>query len=252
MRSLSSKSEVESALAARFKSAFKLREKSTAETVSSGVDKVDSLTGGIPRGSITEIAGPSSSGRTSLLLSMLSRAAIRKEYCALVDATDSFDPASAAAAGVDLDRLLWVRCGGDPEHALKSTDLLLQSGGFGLAVLDLGDVQNRDLRRIPTSYWFRFRRAIETTPTVLVVIAQEPVVRSCAALSLEMGLESTVSSSPTHLLRGLRLRVERRRPVVPSTPQARFEVRTHYDDGGTEREDTPRMSGKKKFSVRQK
>lgn len=246
MRAISSRAELESALAARFGSAVRLRPKTVIETVSSGIAQVDSVTGGIPRGAITEIAGSSSSGRTSMLLSMLAEAAHRKDYCALVDATDSFDPESAAAAGVELDRVLWIRCSGDPEHALKSTDLLLQSGGFGFAALDLGDVSIRDLRRIPISYWFRFRRAIENTPTALLVIAQEPAARSCAALSLEMVRESAVLSGPTHLLRGLRLRVERRRPVAPSSPRACFEARAHYDDGETDREAIPRMTGKKK------
>ncbi|HEX8872012.1 MAG TPA: hypothetical protein VF758_04555, partial [Candidatus Acidoferrum sp.] len=81
------------------------------EMVSSGIPQLDSLTGGLARGCLTEICGAASSGRTSVLLSALARATERGEVCALVDASDAFDPASAAAAGTEMGRLLWVRCG---------------------------------------------------------------------------------------------------------------------------------------------
>src|SRR5271157_3290528 len=92
------------------------------ELVSSGVPAVDRVTGGLPRGCLTEIFGAASSGRTSLLVSILAEATARQEVCALVDAEDAFDPASAAATGVRLDRLLWVRCGHRAEYALKAAD----------------------------------------------------------------------------------------------------------------------------------
>ena len=81
------------------------------ETIPTSIPQVDKLTGGVPRGGLTEIFGPASSGRTSLLLALLAQTTAREEVCALVDASDAFDPHSAAAAGVDLKRLLWVRCG---------------------------------------------------------------------------------------------------------------------------------------------
>src|ERR1700720_3415142 len=81
------------------------------EMVSSGIPQLDSLTGGLARGCLTEICGTASSGRTSVLLFALARATQRGEVCALVDASDAFDPASAAAAGMEMSRLLWVRCG---------------------------------------------------------------------------------------------------------------------------------------------
>src|SRR5471032_207613 len=100
------------------------------ERVRSGVAEVDAATGGLPRGCLTEIYGPASSGRTSLLLSILAAATAREEVCALVDADDGFDPASAAESGVGLARLLWVRCGGPclerAWQALKAADLLIQ------------------------------------------------------------------------------------------------------------------------------
>src|SRR6202795_1897715 len=80
------------------------------EMVSSGVPQLDSLTGGLARGCLTEICGAASSGRTNLLLCALARATQRGEVCALVDTSDAFDPTSAAAAGMEMNRLLWVRC----------------------------------------------------------------------------------------------------------------------------------------------
>src|SRR5271169_618760 len=114
------------------------------EMASSGITAMDALTGGLPRGCLTEICGPASSGRTTLLLAALAAATRRGESCAVVDASDVLDPQSAAAAGVELNRLLWVRCAEDSpprrlEQLLRAADLLLESGGFGLIVLDLGD-----------------------------------------------------------------------------------------------------------------
>src|SRR5207248_1908478 len=172
--------------------------------------ELDAKIGGLPRGALTEIFGPASSGRTSLLLASLAAATRRQEICALVDAGDAFHPESAAAAGLDLERLLWVRCasgrtsGHSGEHSsghssersgekrleqtLKATDLLLQSGGFGMVVVDLGDIPAQVARRIPLTSWFRFRRAVENTPTVLLVLEQEPYAKTCASLVLRLVL----------------------------------------------------------------
>src|SRR3954468_13589279 len=76
----------------------------------SGVTALDArLGGGFPRGQLSELVGPRSSGRTSLLLQAAAAATGRGELVALVDALDMFDVESAAAAGVDLARLLWIR-----------------------------------------------------------------------------------------------------------------------------------------------
>jgi recombination protein RecA len=249
----------------------KLEVRPAPATVSSGIAQIDALTGGLPRGALTEIFGPASSGRTSMILAALAEASRRQEVCALVDAGDSLHPESAAAAGLDLRRLLWIRCGGNLaqkhrdtegieelknekwgmenqktnslpqintdqresgsihhssfaihhssrnsklgtrnfsgnwqlttdhcvsnrqsspwdrlEQVLKTTDLLLQSGGFGMVVVDLADVPPRFARRIPLASWFRFRRAVENTPTVLLVVEQEPYAKTCASLVLKM------------------------------------------------------------------
>jgi RecA/RadA recombinase len=115
----------------------------TPEFLSSGLPSLDRIIQGFPRGAISEIAGPESSGRATLVHSLLASAMAKLEVCAYVDAADAFDPQSAAAAGVLLPQLVWIRCGHDAEHALKSADLLLHAGGFGVVVLDLCRVGRR-------------------------------------------------------------------------------------------------------------
>jgi hypothetical protein len=178
-----------------------LEVRQSPEMVSSGIPQLDSLTGGFPRGCLTEICGTASSGRTSVILLALARATQRGEVCALVDASNAFNPASAAHAGMELSRLLWVRCGeksSAPKHpsaranfaqleqVLKVTDLLLQSNGFGMIALDLGDIPPASARRIPLASWFRFRRAVEHTPTALLVLEQQPIAGSCSSVLLKV------------------------------------------------------------------
>jgi len=280
--------------------------RSDVELQPSGVAELDAvLGGGFPRGSLVELCGPASSGRTSLAFSLLAQATERQEACAFVDVSDSLDPISLAAAGVELPRLLWIRCGemGDREpdlksssyfapaekegtktqgprsaskkpvqirgwrhprelmrdvekaipaivakqtgatesaqihviarcageqverdrepprrgirpsrclpmkietyparevryerrhtkpwkrleQALKSTDLLLHGGGWGVVVFDLGGISWVDARRIDLATWFRFRRAIENTPTTLILLGEESCAKSCASLVL--------------------------------------------------------------------
>ena len=238
MKAAISKLEVESEVTTRFANAFKLLEKPPVAVLSTGIPEVDSLTGGLPRGAITEIFGSASSGRTSFMLATLAYATKHDEICVVIDTNDNFDPASAAEAGLDFDQLLWVRCAANLEHAFKATDLLLQGGGFGLVVLDIGDVPSRESRRIISSWWYRFRRVVENTPTVLVVIAQDSCVRSCASLALQMNREADLwsavtlsspaslshlslvtnhrsSEKPTHsnLLSNMHVQISRKKPV---------------------------------------
>jgi len=183
------------------------------ETVRTGVTELDAAAGGLPRGCLTEISGPASSGRTSLLLSILAAATEREEACAVIDAEDCFDPLFAAAAGVRCERLLWIRCGHHAEHALEAVDLLIQGGGFGLIAMDLGDTPLETARRISLTSWFRLRRAVENTPTVFVTVARESNAKTCASLMLECTRERVSwSQNSTKLLRGIRVRVARRKP----------------------------------------
>lgn len=296
------KQGIETGLIGRGLEGFQNR--AAVELQPSGVTELDAVIGGgFPRGSLVELYGPDSSGRTSLAFSLLAQATERQEACAFVDVSDSLDPMSLAASGVKLPQLLWIRCGEnqgreldlkayfspanqetkrvsasdslskrpmpthgwrhpresmrgvdkaipslvgkqavsaesaqihivarcageqverdrepprrgirphrllpssrkfDPprqmqrgsrsttpwkrlEQALKTTDLLLHGGGWGVVVFDLGGVSWVDARRIETSIWFRFRRAIENTPTILLLLGEESCAKSCASLVL--------------------------------------------------------------------
>src|SRR5208337_1022897 len=96
-------------------SASRLAVRPAPEMVPSGVRELDALTGGWPRGCLSEICGAASSGSTSVLLAALAAATQRQEACALVDTSDMFDPTSAATAGMNFERLLWVRCDSCPK-----------------------------------------------------------------------------------------------------------------------------------------
>lgn len=200
------------------------------ELVPSGVPEVDRITGGLPRGCLTEIFGPASSGRTSLLVSILAEATVREEACALVDAGDAFDPASAASAGVRFDKLLWIRCGHNAEYALKAADLIVQGGGFGVVAMDLGDTPPATARRISLTSWFRLRRAVEHTPTVLVAVARQSNAKTCAGLMLECARERVEWRGPSvpavaRLLQGIRARVLRRKPARETGAHVLFSLR---------------------------
>ena len=149
-----------------------------------------------------------------------------------------------------MDRLLWVRCGENSHHAehrleqlLRVTDLLLESGGFGLIVLDLGDLPPQTARRIPLTTWFRFRRAVEHTPTVLLAVERQSIAGSCSSLLIKLGLiklgsiklnppenpERTMNSqfpAPTHaqLLTGLEITAELVRSRMERKPVCSAEI----------------------------
>jgi RecA/RadA recombinase len=298
---------------ARVTPASQLENRPAPEMASSGIPAIDALTGGLPRGCLTEICGPASSGRTSLLLAALAAATRRGEFCVVVDASDALDPHSAAAAGVELNRLLWVRCGEDRnlptpqngcpisraslareacpefvervgtsspvtfnaafdfnradlkenvhkndwknndwkkndlqknvsrqsehrlEQVLRATDLLLESGGFGLIVLDLGDLPTQSARRIPLTTWFRFRRSVENKPTILLAIEQQAIAGSCSSLLLHLGPPSMEKNNflcPTHtqLLTGLNISAELIRSRLDRKPvrSVRFATKTAW------------------------
>lgn len=267
MKTAIAKTEIVSILADRVGSVFERRKRSPAEILPTGIVEIDERWHGFSRGSITEIHGAASSGRTSLLLSALAAATSNQEICALVDCNDSFDLSSAAKVGVSFDRLLWVRCSDKLEHAFKAVDLLLHGGGFGFIALNLCDVPAKTARRIISTWWFRFRRAIENTPTALIVITPIACVRSCAALVLELKNETSVWSGAvslgsknrdgqltereltiphlslveahripfvsnfhfahSQLIQGLRIRVKQQRPAHWSAVTVSFNARQH-------------------------
>ncbi|MGA8620176.1 MAG: hypothetical protein WB660_16840 [Candidatus Sulfotelmatobacter sp.] len=221
--------------------ASRLEARPAPEMVSSGIAAIDALTGGLPRGCLTEICGPAASGPTTLLLAALAAATRRGEFCSIVDASDALDPQSAAAAGIELDRLLWVRCGENshhPEHRLEQllrvADLLLESGGFGLIALDLGDLPPQTARRIPLTTWFRFRRAVEHTSTVLLAIERQSIAGSCSSLLIQLGAKGywikqpmdSPSPAPTHaqLLTELEITAEIVRSRLDRKPARSAEI----------------------------
>jgi recombination protein RecA len=191
------RSKIEADLRGRVASPFAYRDRNAFELVSTGIPEMDALVGGLPRGAMTEICGAACSGRTSLLLSALASRTADGEVCALVDARDSFDPLTGNAAGIALQKLLWVRCQ-NIEQALRATDLLIQAGGFGMVAVDLSDVPTKIVRQVPLNAWFRFRRAVEDTPTILLLLEQESHAKTCASLvlRLEAGEARWVEASP--------------------------------------------------------
>jgi hypothetical protein len=161
------------------------------------------LGGGFPRGQLSELVGPRSSGRTSLLLQMMAATTARGELVALVDALDMFDVESAAAAGVDLDRVLWIR--GHVvtsqglarelnqraiEQAIRAFTLVLQAGNFGLVVFDVAEAPPEAVRQLPFTTWLRLQRMVEGSQTACVLVGGEPMARSSAGLTLRLGLRA--------------------------------------------------------------
>jgi recombination protein RecA len=134
----------------------------------------------IMSGEITEIEGRPSSGRTSLLVACLADVTRRGTPAALIDTEQAFDPVAAARAGVDLRRLLWVRCGGRRDLALRATDLLVRCPGFALVALDLGERPPR----VPLTVAFRLRLTVHRTGTALLIMARRRIAGPSAALAL--------------------------------------------------------------------
>lgn len=158
-----------------------------ADLGATGVSEIDhALGGGLRRGQLSEIVGGRSTGRTAIVCRALAEAVSRGELVALVDTCDRFDPQSAAAAGVDLSRLLWIRDTGDVPRAIKAMNLVLQAGGFGLVVLDLADAPPRMVRGLPFTTWFRLARVIEGSQTVALLLAAEHLARSSGGATIDM------------------------------------------------------------------
>lgn len=191
-----SAASVRASIEAQIPSAFAVYRRPEQRTILTGIPQIDHATAGVPVSALTEICGSdlASSGKTSLLISLLAQAT-QKHFCALVDADDSFDPGSARAAGANLSRLLWVRCGRQKsklkplEQAFKVTDMLLQSGGFGLIAVDLSSLAERLVHKVPLMTWFRFSRVVEKQQTALVFLEQQPHATSCAGLVLKLNAQ---------------------------------------------------------------
>src|SRR5258708_29901880 len=144
------------------------------------------------RGEITEIVGGLSSGRTSHLLACLGEVVGRGETAALVDTEEIFDPGSAAEVGIDLRRLLWVRCGSNREVALRAADMLVRCPGFALVALDLGE----RVPRLPTTMAFRLKFAVRRTGVALLIVGRRRLTGASAALAVPRLRAGTAPPAP--------------------------------------------------------
>lgn len=257
----------------RFPAALTPAPRALREVAATGVAEVDAhLEGGLPVGAISELTGPASSGRTSLALAFLAQRTAEGRACAWVDANDAFDPESAAASGVLLPQLLWVRCRNAAapaqpnkfravkagavwthlDQALRAADLLLQAGGFAALVLDLGQTAREQGNRIPLATWFRFRQAADRTRCSLVVLGRASYAQSAAAMVLACRPSRAIAAGET-ALRGFAFQIERRRerfepiaiprelgkkpPVSAWTAGAPWDIDCDIDRGGARDEE---------------
>ncbi|MBE2213219.1 MAG: hypothetical protein IAE82_05050 [Opitutaceae bacterium] len=151
------------------------------QAVATGLAGVDeALGGGLPRGALTELvfAAPSSGGQL-VLLHLLQAARRLHRFLGFVDGADGFDPQTIEPAGL-LHHLLWVRCAG-AAAALQATDLIARDSNFALLALDLRGCAARELRRTPSTVWYRLQRVLEPTSTALVVLTPQRLVPAARA-----------------------------------------------------------------------
>ncbi|HSR68924.1 MAG TPA: ATPase domain-containing protein [Acidobacteriota bacterium] len=173
---------------------------SRIERLSSELPHLDELLGGgFPRGAMVELIGGPSSGRSTLALRVLARAAAQDELTAYVDAFDALDPLAAQACGVDLEKLLWVRCASaaasrSMARAFKAADMVARGGGFGALVLDLDRPSappGESGLTAPCKTFFRLQKAVERTPLLMLVLNRRGLAGSAASLALSLRRAST-------------------------------------------------------------
>lgn len=190
-----------------------LAEQARAPRLATGLDAVDRLLGGgFPRGHLSEITGPLSSGRTSLAVALAAAATRAGEVVAWIDPSDSLDPASLEAAGVDVERLLWVRPVRTAD-ALRCAERLLVARGFALVVLDLHlaadpkDPALRAVRDARAGAWLRLTRCAAASATALVLLGREPALGSFAALAVDLRATRLRFAERPAWLEGLEARI---------------------------------------------
>jgi recombination protein RecA len=239
------RAQIESTLAERIPSALTPMARVPYAVAPTGIPEMDLLLhGGFPVGALSEVVGPECSGRTSLALAFVAGMTQAGKVCAWVDVSDSLHPESAAAMGVDLTRLLWVRCGSSVkkqnhgtapaklptaaikkvskswarlEQALRVTDLLLQAGGFSCIVLDMGSLNAEYALRVPLATWFRFRAAAERLQSNVLLLTQHACSRNSAGLVLRLEPGSVLTADST-IFTGLEYRAALARQRFPQSP----------------------------------
>ncbi len=183
--------------------------------LSSGLTLIDNLLGGgIVRGRISEIVGGTSAGKTSLAACFVASATRRGETAAWIDPLGACDPATIAATGADLARVLWTSLPGGTiapfmesgtprppidfarkpfvKKLLRATELILEAGGFGLVVIDFATYA----RGIPQSAALRVARLAERTGAAVIVLADYRMCGTFAALSLALSRNRACFSRP--------------------------------------------------------
>jgi hypothetical protein len=150
-----------------------------------GLAAIDHLLhGGLPKSAISELVSIRfSSGSALIVAALLRQTCQTRQWLGLVDGQDCFDP--APLDNTLLSRLLWIRCR-ETKQAFQAADLLLRDGNLPLVVFDLRLNPAAELRRIPTTTWYRLQRIVELTSTTLLVLTPHPMVKSAhVRLSLE-------------------------------------------------------------------
>jgi recombination protein RecA len=240
------RAQIEATLAERIPSALTPMVCVAYPVVPTGIPEIDLLLhGGFPVGALSEVVGPECSGRTSLALAFVAGMTQSGKVCAWVDVSDTLHPESAAAMGVHLSRLLWVRCGSSPvtvplpgikkaprskswarlEQALRVTDLLLQAGGFSCIVLDMGSLNAEYVLRVPLATWFRFRAAVERLQSNVLLLTQHACSRNSAGLVLRLQPGSVLAPDST-IFTGLEHRAELARQRFHQSPGNVFPMRS--------------------------
>jgi hypothetical protein len=183
------------------------------------------LQGGVPAGAITAVGGPRSSGKTALGYAVIAGLTAAGSAVAWVDVGNAFDPEHAAAAGIRLQHVLWIRPP-DVRVGLRATEHVLETGGFALVLLDLDDeARPRPMSR--TTSWLRLTRTVATSSAAVLVITA-----SAADVAAAVCLETTVhtvsfidATGPQPLFDGIVSVVECRKNKLGPTSAAGMPLR---------------------------
>ena len=179
----------------------------------------ESMLDPIHAGAIVEIVGRVSSGRTSLLFAWLAATTGVGGVVALVDVDATLDVASAARAGVDLRRVLWVRARARRERAWSALSLLARCPGFSLLAFDAGERPPR----LSLTAAFQLRQAVRAVHTPLVVVGSRRVMGAAADVAIETvqdGCDWTGAGMRARRLDAVRSRLHLLRPQISSHPRA--------------------------------
>ena len=177
--------------------------RSSAGLLETGLPPLDlPLAGGLPKGGIVELVCPAQrAGGSTLMTALLRHRAARDQWSALIDGGDQFDVRGAGAGA--LSRLLWVRCR-TVKETFRAADLLLRDANLPLILFDIRGCAGKELRKVPSSTWYRFQRILEPTAVALLALTPSPQI-PCALLRLEVdssfGLEAMEEESETLVAR---------------------------------------------------